>query len=234
MKRYVESNPETAKALQRFSNNPDAMRGWLQTQAIAEYYSSRLTRGDKVLEERVRGLEQDPELRPILEDVKKRGLGAAMSLYHEEELMLKFSRKMGGVPAELQPTLQEIDETSLTLHEAAKHGDIKAIEHFLAKNKPLDGKDHKGITALGYGIGANKTSVVRLLLERRADLHSVDSAGNSGLHYAAGYGRVELLEYLIKVGGDVEQANTQGQTPFDMATRNRQESALHVLRVHGA
>ena len=33
MKTYVESNPDTAKALQNFAKNPDAMRGWLQTQA---------------------------------------------------------------------------------------------------------------------------------------------------------------------------------------------------------
>ena len=36
VKSYVESNPETAKALQNFAKNPEAMRGWLQTQAIAE------------------------------------------------------------------------------------------------------------------------------------------------------------------------------------------------------
>ena len=33
VKGYVESNPDTAKALQNFAKNPDAMRGWLQTQA---------------------------------------------------------------------------------------------------------------------------------------------------------------------------------------------------------
>ena len=33
VKDYVEKNPETAKALQNFAKNPEAMRGWLQTQA---------------------------------------------------------------------------------------------------------------------------------------------------------------------------------------------------------
>ena len=57
-------------------------------------------------------------------------------------------------------------------------------------------QDYKGITALGYAIGANRIAVVKLLLDSRANPYAVDSSGNSGLHYAAGYGRKELLESL--------------------------------------
>ena len=46
VKKYVETNPDTAKAMQNFAKNPDAMRGWLQTQAIAEHYSTKLSNGD--------------------------------------------------------------------------------------------------------------------------------------------------------------------------------------------
>ena len=62
-------------------------------------------------------------------------------------------------------------------------------------------KDYKGITALGYAIGANRIAVVKLLLDSRANPYAVDSSGNSGLHYAAGYGRKELLESLEGVEG---------------------------------
>ena len=57
-------------------------------------------------------------------------------------------------------------------------------------------QDYKGITPLGYAIGANRIAVVKLLLDSRANPYAVDSSGNSGLHYAAGYGRRELLEWL--------------------------------------
>eukprot|EP00913_Durusdinium_trenchii_P010956 g10283.t1 len=66
-----------------------------------------------------------------------------MKYYQDEELMLKISQKMGGLPPELQPVLKKIDETALTLHEASKNGDLKALEDFLAKKKPLDSQDHK-------------------------------------------------------------------------------------------
>lgn len=234
VKAYVEGNPDTAKALSSFAKNPEAMRGWLQTQAIAEHYNTRLSGGDVGMQDKVKSLETDPELAAIFEDIKKNGLEAAMKYYQDEELMLKISQKMGGLPSELQPVLKKIDETALTLHEAAKNGDLKAVQDFLEKKKPLDAQDHKGITPLGYAIGANRIAVVKLLLDSRANPYAVDSTGNSGLHYAAGYGRKELLEYLLKVGANVGQANSQGQTPLAVATQNRQEACIQVLRAHGA
>merc|ERR1712137_1458457 len=234
VKQFVEGNPDTAKSLQKFAKNPEAMRGWLQTQAIAEHYNTKLANGDAPVQERIKSLEHDPELAPILEDIKKNGMEAVMKYYQDEELMLKFSQKMGGLPQELNPVLKKIEESPLTLHEAARHGDLKAVQEFLGRKKPLDAQDHKGITALGYAIGANRVAVVKLLLDNRANPFAVDASGNSGLHYAAGYGRKELVEYLLKVGASVSQANSQGQTPLAVATMNRQEGVLEVLKAHGA
>merc|ERR1719221_1992540 len=148
--------------------------------------------------------------------------------------MLKFSQKMGGLPDELKPKLKQIDEAPMTLHEAAKMGDLKAVQQFHEKGRPLDVQDSKGITALGYAIGANRIAVVKLLLDNRANPFAVDASGNSGLHYAAGYGRKELLEYLLKVGTSVTQTNSQGQTPLAVATQNKQADTMAVLRAHGA
>ncbi|CAL1151736.1 unnamed protein product, partial [Cladocopium goreaui] len=207
---------------------------WLQTQAIAEHYSTKLSQEDNIVQERVKSLESDPELAPIFEDIKKNGIEAAMKYYQDEEMMLKISQRMGGLPSELSPVLQKIEDTAMTLHEAAKRGDLNAVKTFLDKNKPLDSQDYKGITPLGYAIGANRIAVVKLLLDSRANPYSVDSSGNSGLHYAAGYGRKDLLEYLLKVGANVNQPNAQGLTPLAAATQNRQEATMQVLREHGA
>mmetsp|Transcript_17741 Transcript_17741/g.36609 ORF Transcript_17741/g.36609 Transcript_17741/m.36609 type:complete len:163 (-) Transcript_17741:105-593(-) len=159
---------------------------------------------------------------------------AVMKYYQDEDLMLKISQKMGGLPSELQPVLRKIEDTSLTLHEAAKKGDLAAVQQFLDKNKPLDAQDFKGITPLGYAIGANRIAVVKKLLDSRANPYAVDSSGNSGLHYAAGYGRRELVEYLLKVGANVSQPNVQGMTPLAVATQNKQEATMQILKAHGA
>merc|ERR1711920_1141111 len=116
----------------------------------------------------------------------------------------------------------------------AKNGDLKAVNEYLAKKQPLDAQDHKGITPLGYAIGANRIAVVKLLLDNRANPFAVDASGNSGLHYASGYGRKELVEYLLKVGTSVSQTNSQGQTPLAVATMNRQADTIALLKAHGA
>ena len=51
--------------------------------------------------------------------------------------MLKISQKMGGLPSELNPVLQKIEETPMTLHEAAKRGDLAAVQSFLEKKKTV-------------------------------------------------------------------------------------------------
>merc|ERR1719343_1825488 len=140
--------------------------------------------------------------------------------------MLKFSKAMGGVPEELQSALKKINDTPLSLHEAA--------QEYLEKKKPLDAQDPKGITALGYAVGANRIAVVKLLLDSRANPFAVDSQGNSALHYAAGYGRKELVEYLLKTGSSVAQTNSQGRRALDVATQNKHEAVVQVPRAHGA
>eukprot|EP00929_Paragymnodinium_shiwhaense_P046221 TRINITY_DN2352_c0_g1_i1.p1 TRINITY_DN2352_c0_g1~~TRINITY_DN2352_c0_g1_i1.p1 ORF type:complete len:272 (+),score=99.55 TRINITY_DN2352_c0_g1_i1:73-888(+) len=230
---YLEGNPDMAKNLQKFAKNPDAMRGWLQTQAIARHYQNKMEAEDKSTQDRMKALEGDAELAPVLEDIKKNGLEALMKYVQDEELMLKVSQKMGGVPGEVQATLKQIEEAPLNLHEAAKNGDLKAVNEYLAKKQPLDGQDHKGITPLGYAIGANRIAVVKLLLDNRANPFAVDSNGNSGLHYAAGYGRKELVEYLLKVGASATQMNAQGQTPMAVATTNRQTDIINLLTAKG-
>ena len=49
--------------------------------------------------------------------------------------MLKISQKMGGLPTELSPVLQKIEDTAMTLHEAAKRGDLAAVKSFLERTE---------------------------------------------------------------------------------------------------
>jgi len=229
VKQYLEGNPDMARNLQKFAKDPEAVRGWMQTQVIGKYYSEKME-GDTKLQEQLKSFEHDPEFAAMFEDIKKNGLEAIMKYQQDEELMLKFNKKMGGLPSELTPQLKKLEETPLSFHEACKMGDLKAVQSCMDKKQPLDSQDHKGVTPLGYAIGANRIAVVKLLLDSRANPYSVDASGNSGLHYAAGYGRKELLEYLLKVGVSTTQSNSQGQRPIDVATINKHTAVIELLK----
>ena len=90
-----------------------------------------------------------------------------------------------------------------------------------------------GITPIAYAIGGNHLEVVKGLMQIKADPHNVDVGRNSGLHYAAGYGRKDLVEFLLNSGADANKANAQGQTPFQVASRNKQAVTMKLLESAG-
>lgn len=225
MKSYLENNPAIAHGLQNFSKNPDAMRGWLQTQAIAEHYQKLLDAGDQQVMEKIEALESSKELHYVFDDIRKNGLAATMKFWNDEELLLKISEKMDGLPEELQPTLKKIAETTLSLHEAAASGNVKHISDYLKKSPSVDVHDSMGITALGHAIGSNRLNAVKLLISSKASPLAVDAKGNTGLHYAAGYGHREVLEHLLSLDVPRNEVNAQGQSPLVLATLNNHKEA---------
>eukprot|EP00930_Biecheleria_cincta_P071651 TRINITY_DN59124_c0_g1_i1.p1 TRINITY_DN59124_c0_g1~~TRINITY_DN59124_c0_g1_i1.p1 ORF type:complete len:165 (-),score=34.79 TRINITY_DN59124_c0_g1_i1:92-586(-) len=162
-----------------------------------------------------------------------------MQQYHNEPLMLKISRAMGGLPEEVKTVLQDIQDKPITLQEACLKGQLKTVEDYLdaTKDDPasrnIDEKDAKGITCLGFAIGANRPHVVKLLLESKANPSETDNSGGNALHYAAAYGRVELCKYFLNAKIDANKQNTQGQTPLALATKNKMKEVVDLLEKAG-
>lgn len=231
VKAYLEKNPKLAKCLHKTAKDPQKVRGWLQTQAIAEHYHSRQQVSDEMLETRVNVVENDPELAPVFEDIKRNGMSAALKHYRDEKLMLLVNTKLGG--SVLAAACNQSGGGELSLHDACKRGDLKAVREYLATKAPIDTQDHLGVTPLGYAIGANRLVLVKLLINSRANPYSVDSSGNGGVHYAAGYGRTQLLEYFLDVGVSVMMPNCKGQTTMQIAAINKQEAIMDILKRHG-
>ncbi|CAJ1348389.1 unnamed protein product [Effrenium voratum] len=235
-KKYLEANPEEARRMEQFSRDAKAVRAWMQTQAITEYYNTRLSNGDETVTGKFNALEKNPELAHIFEDIKRGGNQAAMQHYNNEPMMLKISRAMGGVPEEVKTVLQDIQNKPITLQEACLKGDLKTLEDYLqaaGEEKNIDEKDAKGISCLGYAIGANRTHVVKKLLESKANPWEVDNSGGNSIHYASAYGRKELCDYFIKAKGDVNKQNTQGQTPLALAQKNKMKDVAELLQKAG-
>lgn len=243
VKTYLESNPEIAKNLQSFARNPEAVRGWMQTNLIMQFYNKSLQKkegdtGPKPMEEKFKALANDPELAPILEEIKKDGMDAVLKMCQNEELMLKFNQKMGGLPDELKGSMQALIDRPMTLHEAAKNGDVNVVKEYITKQNAggvsIDTPDHRGITALGFAIGADSQEVVKLLIACKANPHAVDARGNTGAHYAAGYGRKEVLEFLLGAKADPSKKNADGKSALEVATQNNVQATIEVLKRAGA
>merc|ERR550537_1517026 len=130
--------------------------------------------------------------------------------------------------------LMMIQETSVSLHDAAGKGDLQKINDFLKDGKDVNARDFKGVTPLGYAVGHDKLSAVKVLIDAKANLDDVDSVGNSAVHFAAGYGRVKVLEHLLARGAQASKVNQMGMTPLAAALQNNQQQAVGILQKHGA
>merc|ERR1711972_303441 len=175
---------------------------------------------------------------PFVEELKKGGTEAMHKILSNEELMLKVNAKLGGLPDELGQGMKMIAERSMTLHEAAKNGDLDTCKAYITKQNQagvsIDHLNPNGITALGFAIGADRAEVAKLLLSCKANLHTVDAKGNSGAHYAAGYGRREMLEFLLAAKSDPNKKNKDGKSPLDLTTQNKRQATTEVLKQAGA
>merc|ERR1719146_553659 len=73
------------------------------------------------------------------------------------------------------------------------------MKEFLKQKKDVNGRDLKGVTALGYAVGHDQISAVKLLIDAKANTDDVDSAGSSAAQ---------------------SKANQVGLTPLAVATQN--------------
>merc|ERR1712094_30475 len=126
-----------------------------------------------------------------------------------------------------------IENTSVSVHDAAKRGDLQKLQAFLQDGKDVNAKDFKGVTPLGYAVGHDQLSIVKVLIDAKANVNEVDGAGNSAVHFAAGYGRAKVLEHLLARGAAVSKVNKMGLTPLAAAQQNKHQQIVAILQRHG-
>jgi Fe-S cluster biosynthesis and repair protein YggX len=226
--KLLSEHPEQVPMLMKFTNDSDSIKNFLQSQVLAANVSQ------DGQQEKMQQLQEDPELKPMFDDIKANGPDVLMKYLQDENIMRKVSQKLGGINPEMMKQLTAINESSVSLHDAAKRGDLQKMQEFLADGKDVNAKDFKGVTALGYAVGHDQLSTVKVLIDAKANINDVDSTGNSAVHFAAGYGRVKVLEHLLARGANASKVNQQGQTPMAVAQQNKQQQAVALLQRHGA
>ena len=73
------------------------------------------------------------------------------------------------------------------------------------------------------------TDLIRLLLQKRADVNKRDRFGNTPVHLAAYMNSIEAIAMLIKHGASVNITNDVGEKPVNAARRWESEAAIRML-----
>ncbi|KAK5633573.1 hypothetical protein RRF57_009287 [Xylaria bambusicola] len=84
-------------------------------------------------------------------------------------------------------------------------------------------------------IGSGSTRVVRLFLDHRRNVTTLDDAGTPALHMAAQLKFEEVLIELVKSGNDIDLGDSTGDTALDVARRHNYEGVVRFfMRRKGA
>lgn len=210
-------NPAVAaqlKAAEEAMNRPEVQQQMAQMNAMMS---------NPAYLQRMAELREDPDLKPIFEEIKSGGMAAMMKYMNDPTFLSKIGEKLGdletmvgsgagGAAAAAPPPPPP---QVLNILDAAKYGDIEAVEDYMAIGKG-DMRDEAGRCALHYAVAYNQGASAMALLANGANVNDVDGQGNTALHFAAGYGRVGAVTMLIDAGADTKVKNADGKTAVDL------------------
>ena len=106
-----------------------------------------------------------------------------------------------------------------TLHDAARYGDVEAVEDFIAVGKDVNARailpsarpcTTPSPSARARPARRSSSSFV----EANSDLTAVDEKKNTPLHYACGYGKIFAVKALLEKGCDITAQNGTGRHPW--------------------
>lgn len=113
-------------------------------------------------------------------------------------------------------------------------GDPEIMEYFFARGVDPDHKD--GITdwpPIAYvsrGDKGEHPERVEALLRYGADINAAGPKGVTALHAAAKAGFVRVIEVLLNAGADTAARTKAGETPLDLARKNKRSAAVALLQ----
>ena len=128
-------------------------------------------------------------------------------------------------------------ETLHQLFNACKQGRIRKVQELLAKLDDIDFiNDHKGIygkTLLHEAVESHRLGIVKVLLDKGADVNAVSNANDTALHIAATNGDTDIINLLLSRNADIKKLDGIQRSPMETARAYKRIRAEKVLKTAG-
>lgn len=115
------------------------------------------------------------------------------------------------------PSRQEVEEFC----HAARDGDAAKVTRLLDQYGAaiINERDSIDARAITWAAFSGNNDIVKLLLDRGADINSHGTSGKPALTWAVECGRLETTAFLLDRGASLEERDDTGMTPLDYARR---------------
>ena len=179
----------------------------------------------------------DPRLNRAVECIERNDLDGLRRLLAADPSLVRLTE--AGVVPHWHWTL---------LHAAtAGHASLDLVKLLIEAGADINASDNEGNTALHFAVKRinrekfatrDYEGIIRLLLEKKADVHIVNVGGATPLHTATAFrADPSAIEMLIQAGADVNlkaAASYGGWTPLHGAAARNSAGIITVLLKHGA
>ena len=147
--------------------------------------------------------------------------GLTMAL---QERSLKITKLLLGQPAIDVNLLNNAGESPLMM--AALKGDLSGAQALLQRGARIN---QPGWSALHYAASGPESKLVKLLIDRGADLNAASPNETTPLMMAAQYGSEDSVNLLLASGADLNRRNQKGLRAVDFAKLSGREPLFRQL-----
>jgi uncharacterized protein len=105
-------------------------------------------------------------------------------------------------------------EYTTELMNAARDGNLKAVQAAAQRGAEVDERSNKGKSALMLAALEGRENVVQWLIEQGADVNAADNYGTTSLIVAATAGHDAVVKLLLDQGAEIEVRDDNGAAPL--------------------
>lgn len=142
---------------------------------------------------------------------------------------------------QVEPTVKSFTTKRRRIFAAIEKGDATGVAKALDAGELIEDRQ-RGLTPLLLAAHGGSIEVMRLLLNRGADVNAADSRGWDALHFVAAVDKQFVpdviasayAELLLEAGGKVQNVSHDGYTPLGLARYNRKNKLVKILEKRGA
>jgi len=132
-------------------------------------------------------------------------------------------------------TAVSAQNTTKSLHEAARDGDIAQVQSHFLKGANIDENDEDGFTPLHLAASRGHKGVAEMLIASGANVNASSRKFRSTpLHHAAGKGHKDVVQLLIDKGANVNAKDNKQRTPLRLAAEGNHRDIVEMLIAKGA
>jgi ankyrin repeat protein len=116
-----------------------------------------------------------------------------------------------------------------SLCNAARNGNLKLTQEFLAHDVPVDAQDNDGWTALRLAAAFGHKEVCQLLIHAKAQVNTANIQGTTALIFAANKGHKEVCQLLIDAQAQLNAKDNYGWTALVSAAYRGHNEVCQLL-----